>query len=390
MQRRAFIRQVGGGIAAVAATGGLAGCTDGMPPEAVAAWQGPGAQTDPRRWMLGYALLAPHSHNLQSWQVDLREPGQITLYCDPGRLLPQTDPLGRQILMSHGTFLELLDLAARERGLRADIRLFPDGGFEMATAGARPIAQVRLAPDAAVRPDPLFAGVLRRHTNREAYDPARPVADAAWAAMAAAAAATGEEAGLRFGHLGPADPPALARHRRIADAAWRIELTTPRTILESYRVLRVGADEVARHRDGLTLLAPAVVWLNRLGLFDRSHAPAADSWATRSQLDDFRDKLQSTTGFLWLVSGDNRRESQVDAGRAYVRVQLAAALHGVSMQPLSQALQEYPEQAGPYRDIHAELGATAPGATVQMWARVGYAPPVGPAPRRPLDAIIRG
>jgi len=385
MQRRAFIRHVGGGMAAVAATGGLAGCTGGMPPEAVAAWQGPSTETDLRRWLLAHALLAPHSHNLQSWQVDLREPEVITLYCDPGRLLPETDPLGRQIMMSHGTFLELLDLAARERGLRAEIQLFPDGGFEMANAGARPVARIQLKPDAAVGPDLLFTAVLRRRTNREAYDPAQPVGDAAWAAMAAAAQAPN----LRFGHVGPADPQAAQRHREIADAAWRIELTTPRTILESYRVLRVGADEVARHRDGLTLLAPTVVWLNRLGLFDRSQAPAADSWATRSQLDDFHDKLASTPDFLWLASGDNRRETQVAAGRAYVRVQLAAALHGVSMQPLSQALQEYPEQAGPYRDIHAELGATAAGETVQMWARVGHAPPVGPAPRRPLDAMIR-
>jgi len=32
------------------------------------------------------------------------------------------------------------------------------------------------------------------------------------------------------------------------------------------------------------------------------------------------------------------------------------------------------------------LGADAPAHTVQMWARVGYAPPVPPAPRRGLAA----
>jgi hypothetical protein len=61
------------------------------------------------------------------------------------------------------------------------------------------------------------------------------------------------------------------------------------------------------------------------------------------------------------------------------------------MQPLQQALQEYPEQAKPYADIRRLLGAPAPTQTVQMWARVGHAPPVGPAPRRGLDAhLIRG
>ena len=34
------------------------------------------------------------------------------------------------------------------------------------------------------------------------------------------------------------------------------------------------------------------------------------------------------------------------------------------------------------------FGADGPAQTVQMWARVGYAPPVGPAPRRGLDAHL--
>ena len=79
------------------------------------AWQGPASdEVDVRRWVLAYAILAPHSHNLQSWLVDLRQPGEIALYCDLTRLLPETDPFSRQIMMSQGTFLELLDIAARE------------------------------------------------------------------------------------------------------------------------------------------------------------------------------------------------------------------------------------------------------------------------------------
>jgi hypothetical protein len=180
----------------------------------------------------------------------------------------------------------------------------------------------------------------------------------------------------------------LARHRAIANEAWRIELETPRTILESFNVMRVGASEVARHRDGLTLMDPGVVWLTRLGLFDRTKAPAPDSYATTSQIKDFAAKLATTTGFLWIVSQGNDRATQVRAGRAYARVQLAATAHGVAMQPLSQALQEYPEQARPYAEIHQLLGAPAPMHTVQMWARVGYAPQVPPAPRRGLAAHL--
>ena len=383
MDRRRFIRLSGGGTL-FAATAGVTGCSQGMPAAAIEPWKGPGQEADVRRWMLGYAILAPHSHNLQSWLVDLKTPDEIVLRCDLTRLLPETDPFSRQIMMSHGTFLELLDIAARERGLRCEITLFPDGAFGPANLDERPVARIRLAPDAAVKKDPLFAQILARRTNRSVYDVLRPVPAAAWQEMADAV----QPHPLRFGFVGADRADALAQHRAIAAEAWRIELTTPSKILESYKVLRVGAAEIERHRDGLSLLDPMVVLLDRVGLFDRAKAPAPDAYATTSQLKDFGNKLESTPGFLWMVSEGNHRATQVNAGRAYARVQLAATTRGVSMQPLQQALQEYPEQAGPYAEIRRLLGAPQSDQTVQMWARVGFAPPVDPAPRRGVAAQL--
>jgi hypothetical protein len=384
MDRRQFIRVVGGGVV-VAAGAGASGCAPGhLPPEAIAAWQGPGSEPDVRRWILGYAILAPHSHNLQSWLVDLSVPGQIVLYCDLKRLLPETDPFSRQIMMSQGTFIELLDIAARERGLRAEIVLFPEGVFAPDQPDARPVARVRLTPDATVTKDPLFAQILNRRTNRGVYDPGRPVPASAWQAMAAAV----KPDALHFGFVGTDQPEALMQQRAIAADAWRIEMTTPRAIMESYKVLRVGPAEIAKHRDGLSLMDPTVVWLDRFGLFDRSRPPGPDDFATTSQIKDFGRKLDSTPGFLWMVTNGNDRLTQVDAGRAYVRVQLAATSQGVVMQPLQQALQEYAEQARPHAQIRRLLGAATATQTVQMWARVGFAPPVEPAPRRGVDAHI--
>jgi len=380
MHRRNFIRVMGGGAIASAAALPLAGCSlaGDYPPEAVQAWRDAGREeTDVRRWILGYAILAPHSHNLQSWRVDLGRPGEITLYCDLARLLPQTDPLFRQIMMSHGTFLELLALAAQRKGLRADIELFPQGEFGPAALDERP------QPDTGLVSDPLFDHILQRHTNREAYDSRAP-APTALRAIADSTAGWG----FRAGFTGASEPQALQRQRAIASQAWRIELVTPRTILESYRVLRIGPREIAQHRDGLAVNTPLVRALAAIGLFDRSRAPGPDDMATTSQLDDFNAKIAGTPAFFWLVTEGNDRKTQVNAGRAYVRAQLAAAAHGLAMQPLSQALQEYPEQAEPYAAIHALLDAPPPRFTVQMWTRLGYAPAVGPAPRRGLDAHI--
>ena len=386
MQRRHFIRIAGGGVIASAAALPLGGCmlASGYPPEAVQAWRDAGRdQVDVRRWILSYAILAPHSHNLQSWRVDLGRSDEITLFCDRTRLLPQTDPLFRQIMMSHGTFLELLDLAARRKGLRADIELFPEGEFGPAALDIRAVARIRLQPDPKVATDPLFEQVLGRRTNREAYEARLPAADAL-----RAIAASGAPWRFRTGFSDATRPEALQRQRAIAKEAWRIELVTPRTILESYRVLRVGPREIAQHRDGLSVNTPMVRALTALGLFDRSKAPGPDDAATTGQLRDFNAKLDDTPAFFWLVTEGNDRKTQVNAGRAYVRAQLAATAHGLAMQPLSQALQEYPEQAQTYAAIHELLDAPLPRFTVQMWTRLGYAPAVEPAPRRGLEAHI--
>lgn len=382
MQRRQFIRLTGGGMV-LGTTAGLSACDTSLPAEALQAWSPPADGPDVRHWMLAHAILAPHSHNLQSWRVDLSVPDQITLFIDLDRLLPETDPFSRQMMMSQGTFLELLDMAARHKGLRADIELFPEGAFGPKTLDGRPTARVRLAPDASIQSDPLFQQIFLRRTNREAYEDRPPQAGAL-----TSIAKSMEPHPIRVGFVGTDQPGLLRRHRAIAMDAWRIEMETSRTILESYKVLRIGPKEIARHRDGIAVNAPLLRAIDALGLFDRTVAPAPDSMAVTSQVKDFNAKLATTPAFFFMVTEGNDRATQVNAGRAYARAQLAATAHGLSMHPLQQALQEYPEQAEPYADIHRLLEAPSPRFTVQMWSRLGYAPAVGHAPRRRLDTFI--
>lgn len=387
MQRRSLLRLTSGGLVAATTaslTATLGGCSRALPADAVAAWAGPGTEPDLRRWLLAHAILAPHSHNLQSWLVDLSVPDHITLYLDGTRLLPETDPFSRQMMMSQGTFLELLDLAARERGQRAEITLFPDGVFAAQTVDGRPTARIRLQADASVRPDPLFAQIVKRRTNRQPYDTRPPAADALQAIVRSSVGQA-----FKAGVTTAADGDALARQRQIAKDAWRIELSTPRTMLESLKVLRVGPTEISRHRDGISVNDPMLRAITALGLFDRSRAPAPGDTATQRQIQNFNHAIDSTPAFYWLISNGNDRSTQVNAGRAWVRAQLAATAHGLAMQPISQALQEYPEVQVPYRAIHDLLGAPAPAHTVQMWARLGYGPAVEPAPRRGVAAHVR-
>lgn len=382
MNKRQFLRIAGGGVIAAATLGSLSGCSADLPPAAVAAWTPPAEDLDIRRWVLSHALLAPHAHNLQSWLVDLAEPDTIMLRLDTRRLLPETDPLSRQLVISQGTFLELLDLAAKQKGYRAEIHLFPEGEFDSKSPDGRPTARIRLARDATVQTDRLFEQIFHRHTNRGPYESRIPDTDAR-----AVLAESIKGYPAKFGMV-TASESSMQQHREIAMEAWRIEMQTPHTLMESYKLLRVGPEEIAKHRDGLFINAPLVRALVALGLFDRSKPSAPDSAVIKRQIAEFNEKMATTPACVWLTTSDNSRTSQVNAGRAYVRLQLAATALGLRMQPLSQALQEYPEQANNYKAIHQLIVGQGAADTVQMWTRLGYAPASQASPRRELQALM--
>jgi hypothetical protein len=380
MNKRQFLRISGGGLIAAATLSSLPGCSSDLPPEAIAAWRPPAADMDIRRWAISHALLAPHAHNLQSWLVDLDTPDTIVLRLDLRRLLPETDPWSRQLVISQGTFLELLQIAANERGYRADISMFPQGEFDAKTPDSRPTALIRLAKDDGVKTDPLFAHIFNRHTHRGVYENRIPNAQAR---QTLADSVKGFPVQLG---LVTSEEASMQQHRAIAMDAWRIEMQTPHTLLESYKVLRVGPQEIAQHRDGISLNTPMVRGLVALNLFDRSKPSEPDSFAIKGQISEFNDKMSTTPACVWLSTSDNSRRTQMLCGRAYVRLQLAATALGLRMHPLSQALQEYPEQTNNYKAIHELLVGKDSTATVQMWTRLGYAPAGSPSPRRGLQA----
>jgi hypothetical protein len=382
LPRRQFIRLLGGG-AVLAATVPLAGCAGGLPSDAVQAWQTAGAERDLRHFMLAHALLAPNPHNRQPWIADLSAPDRITLVCDGERLLPETDPFGRQILVGCGAFVELAVIAASQRGHAVTVEAFPDGAPAATSLprGTR-VATLRIGPAGSAAADPLFAQIPRRHTNKGAYDAQRPLPADLPALWTATAARHGLQAGVA------ADPAVMASLRRITREAYETECATPRTWLESARLMRIGPQAIATHRDGISIAGAMPRAMHVLGLFDPMEVPHRGS----SQFNRVMERwaaFETGVGYLWLASTGNDRRAQLEAGRAYVRLHLIATEHGVDLHPLSQALQEFPEVRGPYDAVHRTLGLDPAQRTLQMLARTGHAlAPAGPSPRRGLGALV--
>jgi hypothetical protein len=381
--RRQFIRLVGGG-AVLAAGGTLAACSSTLPAAALQPWTDAAGQADTRRFMLAHALLAPNPHNRQPWIADLREPGRIHLVCDGERLLPETDPHGRQILIGCGAFVELAAIAAAQRGLAVTIDWFPGGtpAAEALPKGTR-VATLVLGEAGSAPPGALFAQIARRHTRKTAYAAGKPLPGDLARAWAATAAAFGLRSGL------VTDEASMSPIRKITREAYEIECTTPRTWLESARLMRIGPDAIATHRDGISLNDPFVRLVHTVGVFDPMKVPAPGSSDLKRVMDRWAP-FETGSGYLWLAGADNARATQVAAGRAYVRQHLQATAAGADMHPLSQALQEFPEMRGPYAAVHKLLRVDPGSGALQMLARVGFATkPSGPTPRRDLASMVR-
>ncbi|WP_271009513.1 Acg family FMN-binding oxidoreductase [Paucibacter sp. B51] len=384
--RRAFIRLLGGGVVGAALP--LSGCTQEVPPPALSAWQEPvqNIAGDVRHWLLAHALLAPNPHNRQPWLADLRESGQILLICDGERLLPETDPWGRQILIGCGAFIELAVIAAAERGIRLQVEAFPNGEPTPFTLpGGQVIARLRLRTEPGLARDPLFAQIRRRHTHKGLYDSSRSVSAEQWQTLRDAAVEAG--AGLRVGAV--TDGKTMDALRRITREAFETEMLTPRTYLESARLMRIGPAEVEQHRDGIALMGGMVRLSAALGLFNRFEVPRADS-SSMAQIRKRWAAFETASGYLWIVSEDNSRAAQLRCGRAYVRSHLRACAAGLDMHPLSQALQEYAEVRPQLRALRQLLACSEDSPeTVQMLARVGYGlEAASPAPRRELRQMF--
>ena len=377
MNRRKFLALTGGGVI-VAATATVATIASRTPASALAPWDQAGVVYDePRRRALSYAILAPNPHNRQPWKVDLSQPDTVILTVDTDRLLPHTDPFSRQITIGLGCFLEVMTMAAAEDGYAVDLQIFPDGSDAAALDG-RPVAIATFRADPDVEKDPLFQHIFDRRSNKEPYDITRAVPPEAVDQIAAAA---------RFGRVdGSVAQDSITTLRQLTTEALMIEIETPHTYKESVDLFRIGKAEVEANPDGIDFSGPMFEVLGAVGMMTREAALDTSSTVYTQGVAAVVANTETAMGHLWLNTRGNSRTDQINAGRDWVRLNLAATGLGVDMQPLSQALQEYPEMADHYARIHGMLAAE--GETVQMLCRLGYGIAVDRSPRWPLEAKL--
>jgi hypothetical protein len=334
---------------------------------------------------IAYGSHAPNPHNTQAWKVELLSDLEALLFIDERRLLPATDPLARQIHIGGGCFIETLAIGMSARGYETLVEYLPLGPHGFEEIGRKPVARIALAPNRAAGRDSLAEFIPLRQSNRKPYRGPLLSSDEATQIRSMSEL---QHSRLRIITRPEEMRPLLDIFRR----AWKIEVTTRRLFEETRIWFRFNETQRQAKGDGLSMAQAGIdgprrrliEWSLRNGDPKRWFGPLS----IRSSLSGYFKGIDTSKGLVLLTTETNEQLDWLKVGRDYARLALVVTSLGLTSHPLSQVLQEYPENAALQAEFDELLGIQAP-AKVQMAVRVGRAERAYVARRRdPRDFLV--
>ena len=309
-------------------------------------------------WYAAVARRAPSKHNTQPWCFVVQG-GSLEFWADPARMLPESDPHRRELILSCGTAVHLACVAAQAHGYQPQVALLPDGADG-------PLARlVEARPHEVTEEDrSLLAAVPKRRTDRGPLDDTLLPA-----AMPLVLQAVADRQGATLRLLStPGERATLARLVEHAD----------RLLVQRVPVERELTDWLREPGDPRSDGVPT----------DHTRGPAAsyraefvqrDYSSARSHPAQDRPGPDHPLLAILCTPGDRVRDWLV-AGQALGAVLLRAAVAGANASYLNQPVEE--------NAIRSQLRDQfmLPGIA-QLVLRIGIGGEVAPTPRRDPDDL---
>jgi nitroreductase len=322
-----------------------------------------GADCDKLRFLLRYALLAPSNHNTQPWKFELYH-DRVELFADRSRRLHAIDPYDRELTISCGAALSLLRIAGEAFGCRLAIERLPDQDNGAILAVIH-IEEVRTG---AVNTGILDA-ILRRRTNRNAFDPA-PITVEERNRLAASM----EPSKVRARWVD--DDEDRAQLGQIVMAADKIQFENSAFLRELAAWIRPSVtsarDGIPAHAVGISGLAAYVAPL-LIRTFD-----LGDGKAARDE-----ELMRRSPGIIILSTAFDTLRDWLLTGEALGALVIEAERLGLKVSYLNQPCEV------PQLRFKLSLFDGVEGSP-QMILRLGRAAAtVDPSPRRPLEEVLR-
>lgn len=303
-------------------------------------------------FLVGYAVLAPSSHNTQPWRFAVDGP-TVVIRPDTERWLAVADPFKRELHISVGCALENLLIAAERFGFGHSVAVEEGGPGGTATVTVRFDPSRHASP---FRPPELFDAIILRQTSHGPFD-------------------------------GRAIPPEdLDRLRKTCvDEDTVLRLTTDTGT-------RLKIDDLIVFADAVLMADPAYTeelarwirervfgtsWLvSRISSLAVRYLKLGNTVAARDS-----NAVLTASAFGVLCTASDTPASHIASGQAFERLSLAARSLGIDVQPMSQVL-EVP-------DLREKLGRLIEEPNPVHCFRLGYTARTGPhTPRRPVAEVL--
>ena len=134
------------------------------------------------QYLCALGHLAPSTHNTQPWRFAIQD-NQITIYVYRPHVLPASDVIGRQAIISVGCAMENIIISARYLGLKPTITLSKNipKMIQSTTKDETGKSIIELltiqftTSEPELSLEPLFKSIPKRQVTRAEYDPARSI-----------------------------------------------------------------------------------------------------------------------------------------------------------------------------------------------------------------------
>jgi nitroreductase len=279
------------------------------------------------------AILAASPHNTQPWLFKVTN-SSVELYIDTKRNVGALDPYLREEHIGMGCALESLTLAAAADGYQATVTLLP-GKLGPIPAEPQPqlLARVDLASGKREESE-LYDAIPRRHTNRAAYLPQKPLPPEFVDTLSRLA---GDEPDVKISlFTADADRKKISE---ISSAANDEIYSDPEVNRGSGKWIRLHWNDVQNFRDGLTIdafglppIAAAVSKMMPLWMLRRA--------VSRGAKNGYSDLMLSAP-LIGIITVHDRydREHCLRAGRIWQRAHLLATARGLAGRPCNEAVE---------------------------------------------------
>ena len=295
-----------------------------------------------------YGSMAPNSHNTQLWKVSVDpEKNIMKIYLDEERTLKKVDSENREAYISIGAFTTNILMAFEAYGYETDLSISEIDGGNVVLIKYKKLEEDNVN-------DEIINAIMKRHTDKRPFlnknindEDIEKVIDDNNVFFLKSGSESFEY--IKKSTVSAMEKQAYDKNKAEEFSKW-LRLSDKETI--------DSKDGLSAEQLGLTGFVKSIYYLIT------THESAKEDSYAKQSVDTTKKQVDGCSGFF-IITGGTSDDKLIKTGMLLERTWLKAVEAGISIHPMSQALEEEP-----YCDeISDELNTNMP---VQMVLRAGY------------------